>query len=196
MRRFVTAIAAGTIAIFVLGMIVVSARSVRAQETDQSGAQYEGAFGASGAVAQPEKAVKAPPIDVNGCWTGTMLDVDAGSGNGYLNFDQPTAKNGQPTKALKGIKSTATHNIYVVWSDNSCAYGFGPGTATSTGFHEKLNTGGKCKVTVIGNTSGNNLVGSYTFHGCSSSFGEHSGSFNLTFDVTGDACNIPNACDQ
>jgi hypothetical protein len=193
MHRLITStIAAATAAIFIVGMIAVSAQSVRAQQSEEGEAQFEGAQGATGGVAQPDKA--APPIDVNGCWTGTLSDVDAGSGSGYLNFNQATTKKGQLQKKLKQIKSAATHNIYAVWSDNSCAFGFGPGTATSTGFHENLNAGGKCKVTVVGNISGNDLVGSYTFHGCPSSFGSHAGSFDLTFDNTGDSCNIPNAC--
>lgn len=194
MRRFVKGIiAAVTVAVLITGMIAVSTRTARAQQNNDNEAQYAGAHGAVGAAAQPDKTTKAPPIDVNGCWTGTMSDMEAGSGSGYLNFNQATSKKG-PVKKLKRFKSVSTHNIYVVWSDGSCAFGFGPGTATATGFHEKLNAGGKCRITVIGNISGNDLAGSYSSHGCPASFGPHAGSVTLTFDSSGNSCNIPNAC--
>jgi hypothetical protein len=193
MQRVITStVAAAAIAILISGMIAVSARSASAQQNEDNDAQYQGALGATGAAAQPE--IAKVPIDVNGCWTGSIVDVDAGAGSGYLNFDQVTTKKGNLKKTLKPIKSKATHNLYVVWGNGSCAYGFGPGSATSTGFHEKISSGGKCKATIIGNLSGNDLTGSYTFHGCPSSFGSHSGNFSLTFDNTGDSCNIANAC--
>src|SRR5487761_1221768 len=167
MRRFIKGITvAAASAIFVSGMLAASARSARAQQSDQNDAQYEGSVGAPGAAAQPDKATKAPPININGCWSGTLLDVNsAGPGNGYLNFDQVTNKKGQLQKKLKPMKSSSTHNIDILWNDGSCAFGFGAGVATSTGFHEKLNAGGKCKVTVTGNTTdnGNEITGAHDF---------------------------------
>lgn len=198
MRRFIKGITvAAASAIFVSGMVAASARSARAQQSDQNDAQYEGSVGAPGAAAQPDKATKAPPININGCWSGTLLDVNsAGPGNGYLNFDQVTNKKGQLQKKLKPIKSSSTHNIDILWNDGSCAFGFGAGVATSTGFHEKLNAGGKCKVTVTGNTTdnGNEITGAYDFRGCPTSFGAHSGTFTMTLTSSGACGHIANGC--
>ncbi|MHB8384261.1 MAG: hypothetical protein ACYDC3_18195 [Candidatus Binataceae bacterium] len=194
MHRFLNGLtAAATAAFLITGMIAMSARSACAQQSDQTDSQYEGSFGANGAVAQPDKP--AAPLDLNGCWSGTIEDVGTpGSGNGYLNFDQPKAKNGNPARALKPIKSTTTHNLYFDWSDGSYAYGFGSGAANSKVFHARINTGKgvKCGVVsaaVTGALSGNALIGAYNFRGCPKSFGKHAGTFTLAFDATGGTCN-------
>jgi hypothetical protein len=167
---------AAAAAVLITGLIAGSARFAQAQS-----AEKQGELGGPGVAAEPD--AKAP-INVNGCWSGTLDDVYAGSGEGYADFAQSGKHLLPPADA---------DMVYFVWTD-SYAYGDGKGVATAKAFHLAVKFGKGCVEHVSGKLEGGDLVGVYSFtHACAKQpkgdeFGKHKGSFNFTFDPTGDSC--------
>jgi len=177
MTKLLKALGAGAAAaVLITGMIAGSARIARAQ----SAVEKQGAFGGSGATAQPDK----PPININGCWSGAMEDVYAGSGTGDVYFAQ---------SGNKLLPSPSYYMMYFTWTDGSYAYGDGKGTAAAKTFHFKVTykTEKGCSGTVSGKLISGDLVGVYHFTKVcakNNGFGPHKGAFDFTYDATGSSC--------
>ncbi len=177
MRRTLRGFAVATAAtVLITGLIAGSARLARAQS-----AEKQGDLGGPGVAAEPD--AKAP-IDVNGCWSGTLDDVYAGAGSGDVDFVQ----------SGKQLLPPADEDMmYFIWNDGSYADGDGQGVATAKTFKFtiKYPTEKGCVAHVHGKLEGNDLVGVYSFTKVcarNNGFGKHKGSFDLTYDPTGDSC--------
>lgn len=125
------------------------------------------------AVAQPDS--KNPPLDLAGCWSGTIDDTTGGPGTGFLFFVQNGTKLGTGTGAELDIPSLGTASGSLKGKTNSQNF--------ALGFHKK-----DCNVSFHGtiSTSGN-LTGMY--HLSKKCFGQVlKGTFDYAFDVTSASC--------
>lgn len=176
MRRILRGFAVATTAtVLITGLIAGSARLARAQS-----AEKQGDLGGTGVVAEPDAK---GPINVNGCWSGSLDDVYAGAGDGYIDFAQSGKKLLSPTDA---------YMVYFLW-DGSYAYGDGQGVATAKTFKFTIKYPSEkgCVEHVHGKLEGGDLVGVYSFTKVcarNNGFGKHKGSFDFAFDPTGDSC--------
>lgn len=156
------AVSAATVAL-AMGLIVASAQFARAQDTD-----WQNMATGSDVAEQPDKAA---PLDLNGCWSGTLADAKFGSGTGFLFFEQ------EGDKAVSGT----TAGIDTSGVDSS-----GPLTGKikkssfSVSYHGK-----KCSVRFSGGMPSSDLVG--TYHYSCGGETDH-GSFRFTFDSSGASC--------
>ncbi|MGH7781804.1 MAG: hypothetical protein ACREQR_18460 [Candidatus Binataceae bacterium] len=172
MSRFVRAVtASAAAAVLITGVIAGSARFARAQDAAASQDSAWTATTPGAAVSEPDKA--APPIDVAGCWSGTIEDANAGAGTGALFFVQ------RKKKLVKG--SGASLDI-----GNTTGIGALKGKATSTSFVATLHAR-QCKTLAFaGSPSGAGLVGTYILRRCLGL--TTNGTFSFTFDATGNSC--------
>jgi hypothetical protein len=155
----------GVAALLVSCLVVGSANSARAQD---SGWQP---WTPAPTVAQPAKGT--PPLNVDGCWSGTIEDDTTGTGSGFILFVQKGKKLAHGTTVGLSFNGgpSVTHGI--------------TGTVNSQNF--KLVHPGRCNAMIRGTISGNDLVGTYrlTKHCLGSKFG---GTFDYTFDAGGTTC--------
>lgn len=188
MYRLLQTLSAGAAAaVLITGVIAGSARFARSQQSDSVAASDSGAPSGSGIASQPDSRA---PLDLNGCWSGTLEDVYAGSGPGYLNFAQSGHK-------LLPPSTGSGYNMGFNWTSgnfNSQAYGVGKGTATPRVFHEGIHykTEKGCAASIIGTLTGSTLTGAYKFTKvCAkhNGFGPHAGTFSMTFDASNNSCN-------
>ncbi len=156
------AIPAATV-VLAMGLIAASAQFARAQDTD-----WQNKASGSDVAEQPDKAA---PLDLNGCWSGTLADAKFGSGTGFLFFDQEGDKAVSGTSA--GIDTTGV--------DTS-----GPltGKIKSKSFKVSFH-GKKCTVTFSGGLPSSDLVGAYHYNCDGRS--DH-GTFQFSFDAGGSSC--------
>jgi hypothetical protein len=165
--RFLTVSTAA--ALLVTGLVAGSAGLARAQQADSQSDGWQ-VLPPQPAVAQPTKVA---PLDVAGCWSGSIDDDTTGTGSGFVFFNQ------------KGKR--LVHGTTIGLSFNggpSKSHGI-TGTVNSQNF--KLIHPGHCKVLIRGTISSGDLVGSYGLskHCLGQKFG---GTFDYTFDDTGNSC--------
>ncbi len=175
-------ISAAAAAFLLIGMTVGSAQNAFAQDDDQAAVQNPGDLGGHAQVSNEPAA----PLDVNGCWSGTLTDIYAGSGTGDVDFDQIKAKLRAPSNGDDMMDFT--------WADDSYAYGDGKGTATKRAYNFKVTYKSEkgCYGVVRGSlTDSTTMVGIYRFSKVCwrhNDFGPHIGSFTFTYDSTGSSC--------
>lgn len=122
----------------------------------------------------PEPEVKTP-LDVAGCWSGDFEDTKDGEGTGFLFFVQDGKKLVSGTEASFTLSGLGT--------------GGGPltGHVTNKSFVAHFNEKA-CHVTVRGRIVSGDLTG--TYHIGKKCLGKTAfkGTFDYTFDATGDSC--------
>jgi len=113
--------------------------------------------------------VKKHPLNIKGCWAGSVIDTGDGAGTATFQFSQ--SKN---HKKL-GLGST----VKFQWPDTAMARGPLKGTVTSTGFSFKGNAGAGCAVSGNGTGDATAMTGTVVFVGtCASIFQDVS--FSIT----------------
>ena len=123
-----------------------------AEESDQSA----GAWGAPDASsASPDAKTKVPPLNIDGCWSGNIVDTGDGSGTATLQFDQNS----------NGKKLVVGTTFDFKWADSAFARGPMKGSVSSTGFQFKGNAGGGCAVSGSGTGDATAFTGTFTFVG-------------------------------
>jgi hypothetical protein len=150
--------------VITMGLIAASAQFARAQDTD-----WQNRATGSDVADQPDKAA---PLDLAGCWSGSLASKKFGGGAGFLFFDQ----NGG--KAVPGSGAGI---------DTSGVNAEGPvtGTIKKKSFSVSFK-GKKCSVRFSGGLPSSELVGNYHYK-CDGE--QDQGSFTFTFDSSGDSCN-------
>jgi hypothetical protein len=125
------------------------------------------------AATQPDS--KNPPLDLNGCWSGTIDDTKNGAGTGFLFFVQERTKLGVGTGAELDIPSLGSASGPLKGKANSQDFELGfHGKACDISFHGKISNSG-------------DLTGMYHFS--KKCFGQVlKGTFDYTFDVTSASC--------
>jgi len=158
-KTFILMITGGLLSCILLS----SQRSVWAQEADQGG------WSAPEEANSDAKTVKAHPMDISGCWSGTVTDTGDGSGTPTFEFHQ----NGNRKKLVIGSR------FNFEWPDEAMAEGPMKGSVTSTGFTFKGNAGATCKVSGSAVGDDTTLTGSIVFTGkCADIFQD------VTFSIT------------
>jgi hypothetical protein len=140
-------------------------RSASAQETASPDSDWT-ATTPGAAVAEPDKA--APPMDIAGCWSGSIEDANSGAGTGALLFIQHKKKIAKGSGAHLSIGGGITGPV--------------KGKVNSTVFVATFHGTGCTTVAFTGS-----LVGSYILRKCLGV--TSSGSFDFTFDTSGASCN-------
>lgn len=166
MTKLLHALAASAAAaVLITGVIAGSARIVRAQEAADWQHVTQGP-----AIAQP---AARPPLDLTGCWSGSIDDHATGVGTGFLFFVQ------------SGRKLTTGTNGALNFSGGSSTGGALTGSTGPVSFqlkHHQKN----CQVSFHGRMSSSDLVGTYHLNkGCGV---KARGTFEYTFDNTGATC--------
>jgi hypothetical protein len=170
MKRIGTLLMASGAAGFILSaFIAVSSTAAMAQDA--------GAWTLSPstgeAAAEPDS--KTAPLDLGGCWSGTIDDTKNGVGTGFLFFVQQGTKLGTGTAADLEIPSLGSAAGPLKGKVNSQNF--------QLGFHKK-----SCNVSFHGTISNSgDLTGMY--HLSKKCFGQVlKGTFDYTFDVTNASC--------
>ena len=144
-----------------MGLIAASAQLACAQD-------WQNKATGSDVADQPDKAA---PLDLNGCWSGSLASEKFGAGTGFLFFEQEGGKAVSGSGA--GIDTTGVDTE-------------GPVTGKikkksfSVSFHGK-----KCNVSFSGGLPSSDLVGKYHYKCDGES--DH-GSFQFSFDSSGTSC--------
>jgi hypothetical protein len=101
----------------------------------------------------PEAKEPKPPIDVQGCWSGTVHDKEKGEGTLTLELEQDGT----------GLEpDTSTFRVY--W--NSQNYAYGPiieGSVSSKGIKFKGTATSKCTIAASGTGNAEKIHGTYSF---------------------------------
>jgi hypothetical protein len=140
--------------------IIGSARHAYAQDAPD---QSEGAWGvgtpdSTDQAASPD--VVKPPLDISGCWQGTVKDKHDGKGAAFFEFDQSGSN----------LLDSSTYDFE--WGDGSYAYGPLTGTVSSKGFKFSGPAGQGCSVSGSAKRHGLKLKGKVHFHQqCAKFFG-------------------------
>ena len=93
------------------------------------------------AATQPDS--KNPPLDLNGCWSGTIDDTKNGAGTGFLFFVQEGTKLGAGTGAELDIPSLGSASGPLKGKANSQDFQLGfHGKACNISFHGKISNSG------------------------------------------------------
>lgn len=177
-RRFL-ALASATVFFSALSLVLANelarAQQDGAAQSDSSAAQQDQnsndwTFSQPQTAAQPDKA---QPIDVAGCWSGTIDDDETGPGTGHLLFVQ---------KNRKLLHSTTGG---LDFSDGATASGKLSGRVSGASFvlNHHNNT---CRITFRGSSVDGDLVGTYIVRRCSKI--TTGGTFNFSFDSSNSSC--------
>ena len=153
-------------------LIAVPPRIANAQQAQEDQAQSADwtAKTPGAAVAEPDKA--KPPLDIAGCWGGSIDDASSGAGTGALLFIQHKKKIAKGSGAHLSVGGGITGPL--------------KGKVNSTVFIATFH-GKSCKtVAFTGGMSSGSLVGTYILRKCLGV--TSSGSFDFTFDSSGAAC--------
>lgn len=143
--------------------------SASAQEAASPGSDWT-VTNPGAAVAEPDKA--APPMDIAGCWSGSIDDANSGAGTGAIFFVQHNKKLAKGTGAILSLIPGAASPL--------------GGKVTSTSF-VATHHGKDCKtVAFAGQPSGPDLTGTYILRKCGGL--TTSGSFDFAFDSSGNSC--------
>jgi hypothetical protein len=159
-----------TVALLLSVGIVGRARHAYAQDGDETN-QSAGAWGAPNAPSADlsDQKVKAKPIDIKGCWSGTVMDTDDDLGTATFEFHQNSNH--------KQLRISSTFDFQ--WPDTAFAHGPMKGPVSSTGFNFSGNAGTDCAV--VGSAMGDAtaLSGTVEFGGdCATLFQD------VTFSIT------------
>jgi hypothetical protein len=158
-----TLAASAATAVLAMGLIAASAQFARAQDTDWQINATD-----SDVADQPDKAA---PLDLGGCWSGTVADENFGPGTGFLFFEQ------------EGGKAVVGTETGIVTSGFEAS---GPltGKIKKKTFSLKHNAK-KCDFRFSGGLPSNELVGTYHIK-CEGK--QTQGSFQFSFDPSGNSC--------
>lgn len=144
--------------------LVGSASHVYAQdaaETDENIGSWNGPD--ANTAEQSIGDVKKHPLNIKGCWVGSV--VDTGDGAGAATFQLSQSKNHK--KLLLGS------TFKFEWADSAFAHGPLKGTVTPTGFSFKGNAGVGCEVSGNGTGDTTAITGTVVFVGaCADVFQE------------------------
>lgn len=166
-KTLVIAACAGLLSVGTLG----SARHAFAQDAngiDQSLGDWSApSAGNSDESTIPD--IKAPPMNISGCWSGEVTDTGDGVGTAAFQF----VHRSNPKKLVFGS------TFSVSWSDQAMAFGPLKGTVSSTGFKFKGNAGRGCAVSGSGTGNETALTGTIVFAGICAKFFQ-----GVTFAIT------------
>lgn len=140
-----------TAAILLSGILLGAQRSVCAQEASPD----QGAWSASGTTDSDAKTTKPQPMNITGCWSGTVTDTADGTGTAQFEFHQ----NGN----LKKLRVGSTFDFE--WSDSAFARGPLKGSVTSSGLKFKGSAGAGCELHGIAAGNDTGLTGTVIFTG-------------------------------
>lgn len=129
----------------------------------------QGAWSGPDTANSDNKTTKPRPMDISGCWSGTIIDTGDGSGTPTFEFHQ----NGN----LKKLRIGSTFNFD--WGDGAMAKGPMKGSVTSAGFTFKGNAGANCKVSGSGVGDNTALTGTIVFTGACADIFE-----DVTFSIS------------
>jgi len=150
--------------------ILTSARHVYAQdaaETDENVGSWNGPDANS--ADQSIGDVKKHPLNIKGCWAGSVMDTGDGAGTATFQFSQ--------SKNHKKLLLGSTFKFQ--WPDRAMARGPFKGPVTSTGFSFKGNAGADCAVSANGTGDATAMTGTVVFVGaCATIFQD------VTFSIT------------
>jgi len=170
-RRIIFSVAGiATLAtVLIAGAVRVANAQDQAQQDEAQGADWT-AKTPGAAVEEPDKA--APPMDIAGCWSGSIEDANSGAGTGALLFIQHKKKIAKGSGAHLSIGGGITGPL--------------KGKVNSTVFVASFH-GKACKtVAFTGSISSGSLIGSYILRKCLGV--TSSGTFDYTLDSSGDSC--------
>jgi hypothetical protein len=131
-------------------VLIAAERPAYAQD-----AADQGAWSAPDGATSDTKKTAPRPMDISGCWSGTVTDTADGSGTPTFEFRQ--------SGNLKKLALGSTFNLE--WSDSAMAKGPLKGSVTSTGFTFKGDAGANCKVSGSAVGDDTALTGSIVFTG-------------------------------
>ena len=161
--------ASGAVGLILSAFVAASSTAAMAQD--------EGSWNLSPstgeAATQPDS--KNPPLDLNGCWSGSIDDTKNGAGTGFLVFVQEGTKLGVGTGAELDIPGLGAASGPLKGKANSQNF--------ELGFHGK-----GCNISFHGSIANSgDLTGMY--HLSKKCFGQVlKGTFDYTFDVTSASC--------
>ena len=173
MRGISRYLSISAVAMLILSALVaVPSHLARAQDSG-SGNDWQ-ASPSSGAVAEQPDA-KASPLNLAGCWSGTIDDDSTGTGSGFLSFVQ------------KGKNLTKATTAGLDFNGGPSISGSLSGKTNSQNFHLKFHRK-QCNVSFHGTISADgDLTGHYTLS--KKCLGEvFQGTFDYTFDAGGSTC--------
>jgi hypothetical protein len=163
MFLFSRRVAAFAASVVVIGLLLSTPQTAPAQDSDSD-------WQTNAPAAISEKGAK--PLDLSGCWSGSVEDTNYGSGTGFLFFKQ------SGKKAVKGTDG----GLETSGPDSTGAL---KGKISSTSFTVSYKKG-SCHVQFTGQEpSADTLTGNYTYD-CSGI--DTSGTFDFTFDSSGPTC--------
>lgn len=115
----------------------------------------------------PERKVVKPPLDVQGCWVGTVTDKGEGKGDVTFFFEQNDTDLGNPS------------SFSFFWNSRNFAEGPLLGSVSSKGIKFKGTATSKCAISASGTGNANKMRGKYTFtKKCAEAF--KGGTFTIT----------------
>jgi hypothetical protein len=154
----------------VLASLLGSAHHVYAQdaaETDANIGSWNGPDANS--AEQSIGDVKNHPLNIKGCWAGSVMDTGDGAGTATFQFFQ--------SKNHKKLLVGSTFKFQ--WPDTAMARGPSKGSVTSTGFSFRGNAGAGCVVSANGTGDATAMTGTVVFVGaCATIFQDVS--FSIT----------------
>ncbi len=170
MSKLVRAFTAGvTAAILVAGSVAVSPRNTHAQDADSQSAPW--ASRAAGTLmAQPDSK---PPLNVAGCWSGSVDDRRQGTGTGFLYFVQ----NGKNLVA----GTSGQISLSTVTAGGPLSGRVTP-RSVFAGHHAY-----SCNVAFRAREISGDLVGAYNLNKHCAAV-KLAGTFDFTFDASGTSC--------
>ena len=140
---------AGLLSATVIGV----ARHADAQDAGES--QDVGSWNAAGSGSPDESSspdAKAPPLNIQGCWFGSVTDIPDGEGDATFEFVQ------------NGKKIVSGSSFDFEWPDMSFAVGPIKGTVSSNGFKFKGTAGKGCSITGSAHGDALGMEGTFHFH--------------------------------
>jgi hypothetical protein len=153
-----------------------SVRHAYAQDTDdidQSGGGWSAPDATSATAATPD--AKKHPLDIGGCWDGTVNDAADGEGDAFFDFEVTT--NG------KDIKGKGDSALELNWSDDRVAGSPIKGKVGPNGFKFSGPVSKDCKVSGSGTGSTSEMTGKVKFEGkCKKTFRD------VTFSIEPGPC--------
>jgi hypothetical protein len=159
-----------TCAALLSAAILGSARYVHAQEaaeTDENVGSWNGPDADDAGQSIPD--IKAHPLNIKGCWAGSVMDAGDMAGTATFQFFQ--------SKNHKKLLLGSTFKF--LWPDTAMARGPLKGSVTSKGFSFNGNAGQGCAVSGNGTGDATAITGTVVFVGaCATIFQD------VTFSIT------------
>ena len=153
----------------VLACLLGSARHAYAQDAAETDENVGSWNGPDASAEQSIGDVKKHPLNIKGCWAGSVMDSANGAGAATFQFFQ--------SKNRKKLLFGSTFKF--LWPDTAMARGPFKGSVTSTGFSFKGNAGASCAVSGNGMGDDTAITGTVVFVGaCATIFQDVS--FSIT----------------